>query len=247
MEPLIEPIPSELLPEDKRFKALPHHEILFKPPFTAVAIGAIGSGKSSFCYSLIDKHYKNYFDEVVVISGTIDSKESWEKVNQRNVIFLDFFDESAFKEYIETLEKDQEERKKEGKFPTRVLLVLDDIIFDGYNKNRVGVLEKLFYTCRHYFISILLCLQQSKQISAGIRNQIFYWNLFRLTQNDLNKMAEEHSNHLSADEFKAMYNSVMKKGKHEWLQINYKNPFNKRFLHRFTTVLNPTEESSDSE
>ena len=60
-------------------------------------------------------------------------------------------------------------------------------------------------------------------------------------------MAEEHSNHLSADEFKAMYNNVMKKGKHEWLQINYKNPFNKRFLHRFTTVLNPTEESSDSE
>ena len=33
----------------------------------------------------------------------------------------------------------------------------------------------------------------------------------------------------------------------QMLQINYKNPFNKRFLHRFTTVLNPTEESSDSE
>ena len=69
MEPIIEPIPSEILPEDKRFKALPHHEILFKPPFTAVAIGAIGSGKTSFCYSLIDKHYKNYFDEMFIRNG----------------------------------------------------------------------------------------------------------------------------------------------------------------------------------
>ena len=102
-EPEISPIPSEMLPEDKRFNKLPHHEILFKPPFTAVAIGSIGSGKSSFCYSLVDKHYKNYFDEVVVISGTIDSKESWENVAQKTVIFLDFFDDTSFREYITTL------------------------------------------------------------------------------------------------------------------------------------------------
>ena len=253
-EPEILPIPSEMLPEDKRFNKLPHHEILFKPPFTAVAIGSIGSGKSSFCYSLVDKHYKNYFDEVVVISGTIDSKESWENVSQKTVIFLDFFDDTSFREYITTLEHDQEERRKKGKFPIRVLLVLDDIIFDGYNKNRVGVLEKLFYTCRHYFISILLCLQHSKQVSAGMRNQIMHWNLFRLTQNDLFKMSEEHGNNLSPEEFREMHTNIMKKGRHEWLQINYKNPFEKRFLHRFTTVVgnklikaDREKENSDSE
>ena len=80
-----------------------------------------------------------------------------------------------------------------------------------------------------------------------------HWNLFRLTQNDLVKMSEEHGNSLSPEEFREMHTNIMKKGRHEWLQINYKNPFEKRFLHRFTTVVgnklltDRTKENRDSE
>lgn len=252
MEPDIGPIPSEMLPEDKRFKKLPHSDVLFKPPFTCAVLGAIGAGKTSFVYSLIDKHYKKYFDELVVISGTIDSKESWEKINQRNVVFLNALDDKSFKDYINDLELTQEKRKKEGKFPLRVLLVLDDIVFDGYNKNRASVLENLFMTCRHYFISIILCLQHSKQISAAIRNQIFYWVLYRLTANDLAKISEEHSNLLTSKQFIQMYNDYQKKGPREFIIINYKKPMKERFQWKFTQpidinkYLDITDEEEDA-
>jgi len=239
-EPEINPIPSEEIGIDKRFLKLPLHDVLFEPPFTCAVLGGIGSGKSSFTYSIINKHFKNYFDEVVVICGTIDSKSSWENVNQRRVVFLDGFDEKSFSTYVAQLEKDQLERKAKGKFPLRILLILDDCVFDNFNKNN-GVLEKLFMTCRHYFISIILCLQHSKMIMPAIRNQIFYWVLFRLTSNDQKKVAIEHSNLLTTDQFEKMYLDVMTHGKHEFLIIDYKEPLETRFKHRFTKTINLEE------
>lgn len=237
MEPVIEPIPSELLPEDKRFKKLKNSEILFAPPFTMAAIGAIGAGKTSFVYTLIDKLYKNYFDEVIVICATLDSKSAWENVHQRNVLFLNVFDDAAFMDYIHEIGREQEERKEKGKFPLRVAVILDDLVMEGFNKNRAGTLEDLLMTCRHYFISVLFCLQHSKQISPAMRNQIFYWVLFRLTANDLNKIAEEHGNLLNKDQFIHLYNEYQSKGKHEFIIINYKRPIKERFQHRFTHVI----------
>lgn len=174
---------------------------------------------------------------MIVICGTIDSKASWEGLNQRKVVFMDEFDEEAFRAYIKQLEEDQEERKKKGKFPIRVAILLDDVVMEGFNKNRAGLLEKLMMTCRHYFISIILMLQHSKQISPAMRNQIFYWALFRLTKNDLEKVGMEHGNQLSKDGFIQMHSDIMEKGKHEFMIIDYKAPFDQRFRHRFTNII----------
>jgi len=243
-EPEIRPIPSEDIGEDKRFLKLKHHEILFKPPFTCATIGSIGTGKSSFAYSLVNDLYSNYFDEVVVLCSTVDSKSSWENVKQKRVVFLDQYDETSFHTYIKQLEEDQEARKKKGKFPIRVLLVMDDIVFENFNKNKSGVLERLMMTCRHYFVSILLMLQHSKQISPAMRNQIMFWVLFRLTTNDLKKVSSEHGNLLTNDEFEHMYHDVQQKGKHEFLIINYKKPMNERFSHRFTQTIDQSKYTS---
>ena len=243
-EPTINPIPSEALPEDKRFLKLRHKDVLFKPPFTCACIGSIGTGKSSFAYSLVHDLYASYFDEVIVLCQTIDSKSSWENVKQKKVVFLNTYDEDSFQTYIKQLEEDQEARKKKGKFPIRVLLVMDDIVFENFNKNKSGVLERLMMTCRHYFVSILLMLQHSKQISPAMRNQIMYWVLFRLTTNDLKKVSMEHGNLLSNDEFEKMYHDVQQKGPHEFLIINYKKPMNERFSHRFTSVIDQSKYTS---
>ena len=240
-EPKIEIMPSEEYGVDKRFLKLPDNEILFKPPFTMACIGTIGAGKTSFAYTLMNKLYKNYFDELVVVCGTIDSKSTWEKVNQRTVLFLNSFDDEAMMEYIKDLEKVQEERKEKGKFPLRVCLLLDDIVFEGFNRNRVGTLEKLLMTCRHYNISVILLLQHTKMISAAMRNQIFHWIVFRLTAVDLEKFAVEHSNLLNQKQFIEMYNDIQLKGKHEFLIVDYKKDVANRFSHRFTTPINISE------
>lgn len=240
-EPKIEPIPSEIKMIDKRFLKLNDDGILFEPPFTMAVLGAIGSGKSSFIYTLINKLYKNYWDELVCIVATLDAKETWEKINQRSVLFLNVFDDQAVMDYIKEVEQEQIKRKEAGKHPLRVLLMLDDIVFEGFNKNRVGTLERLIMTCRHYNISIILALQHSKQISAAMRNQIFHWIIFRLTQVDLDKIAMEHSNLLNPDQFINMYNDIQLKGKHEFLVVDYKKTIHERFSHRFTTPINISE------
>lgn len=237
MEPEIEIMPSENYGVDKRFLKLPNNEILFKPPFTMCCVGSIGAGKSSFAWTLFNKLYKNYFDEFVVVCGTIDSKDTWENVNQRLVLFLNDFDDEAMMDYVKELEKVQEERKAKGKFPLRVCLLLDDVVFEGFNRNRVGTLERLIMVTRHYNITICLLLQHTKMISAAMRNQIFYWIVFRLTAVDLEKFAVEHSNLLTKDEFKEMYNDIQKKGKHEFLIVDYKKDMFNRFSHRFTTPI----------
>ena len=237
MEPVISPIPSEDIGIDKRFLKLKHHDVLMKPPFTCAVIGAISAGKTSFGYTAMNDLYANYFDEVVVICGTIDSKDSWEKIKQRNVVFLNSFHDEAFQEYLHDIEKVQEERKEKVKYPLRIALVLDDIVFEGMNKHRQGLIDKLFMTCRHFNISIIIMLQHSKQISAGMRNQIMYWILFRVTANDLEKISSEHGNLLNDKQFQNMYNEIQKKGKYEFIMIDYKSPLETRFRHRFYTII----------
>ena len=237
MEPVISPIPSEDIGIDKRFLKLKHHDVLMKPPFTCAVIGAISAGKTSFGYTAMNDLYANYFDEVVVICGTIDSKDSWEKIKQRNVVFLNSFHDEAFQEYLHDIEKVQEERKEKGKYPLRIALILDDIVFEGMNKHRQGLIDKLFMTCRHFNISIIIMLQHSKQISAGMRNQIMYWILFRVTANDLEKISSEHGNLLNDKQFQNMYNDIQKKGKYEFIMIDYKSPLETRFRHRFYTII----------
>jgi hypothetical protein len=152
-------------------------------------------------------------------------------------LFLNDFDDDAMMDYIKDLEKTQEERKAKGKFPLRVCILLDDIVFEGFNRNRVGTLEKLLMVTRHYNITVILLLQHTKMISAAMRNQIFHWIVFRLTAVDLEKFSVEHSNLLNKDEFKEMYNDVQKKGKHEFLIVDYKKDMMNRFSHRFTTPI----------
>ena len=200
-------------------------------------LGAIGSGKSSYGYSLLNTHYARYFDEVIVLCGTIDSKSSWESLNQKKVVFMNEYDEKSFQDYLDQLEEDQEDRKKKGKFPVRVALVMDDVVFQNLSKNRVGTIERLMMITRHLNVSIILMLQHSKQVSPAMRNNIMYWVLFRLTQNDLEKVASEHGNLLSKDQFINMYADCMKEGKHEFMIINYRKPMHERFSHRFTKII----------
>lgn len=236
-EPPIRPIPSEFLPEDKRFAKLKYRKVLFKPPFTCVALGAIGAGKTSFAYSLINDHYGGYFDEVIVLSGTIDSKEAWEGIRAKRVIFMNYLNEAELKEYLNQLEEDKQERTKKGKFPVRVCLVMDDMVFDGFSKNRTGGLEKLIMTCRHLFVSMIFMLQHSKQISAAMRNQIMYWVIFRLTAMDLEKVAKELGDTLNPEQFKEMYGDIQKLGRREFLIVDVKGEVEDRFRHRFTSII----------
>jgi len=242
-EPDIKPIPSEDHGVDKKFLRLPHHKILFKPPFTCHVEGMIGSGKTSWAYSMLKKHYKNYFDEVVVYCGTMDSKQHWEELPHKNVVVLHEWNPKEFDDYIKQLEIDQEKRKEKGKRMLNVCLLFDDMASEGLNKHSAGKhspLERLMLICRHLNCSVIILTQDSKIcMNPAMRNNCFYHVLYRVQKNDIEKIAKEHAGDLSIDEFLRLYYSIIDSAPYQFMIIDYKAPVSKRFRHGFTKYIKP--------
>jgi hypothetical protein len=240
-EPDIKPIPSENKPEDKKFKKLPHHKVLFKPPFTAHVEGMIGAGKTAWAWSMLSKHYKGYFDEVIVYCGTMDSKEHWEKLPHKNVAVLHTWDSREFDEYIKQLEIDQEKRKEKGKRMLNVCILFDDMASEGLQKHSAGkhsALERLMLICRHLNCSVIILTQDSKIcMNPAMRNNCFYHILYRVQRNDIEKISKEHCGDLTPEQFIRMYYSVIDSAPYQFLLIDYKAPPEKRFKQGFTKVI----------
>lgn len=251
MEPPIRPIPSENRGEDTRFKKLKHHKVLFPPPFTCYVGGQIGAGKTAFAYSLLHDHYPKYFDEVVAYIGTKDSAKHWEKLPQKNVVVLHEWNPSEFMDYYRQLEEDQLKREEDGKKMLRVCILFDDMASEGLQKHQGGhhsPLERLFLCCRHINVSIIVLSQDSKIcMNPAMRNNCFYNVLYRMTRNDVEKIAKEHCGDLMPRQFVKMYYHVINSAPHQFLLIDYKASADKRFRHGFSKIVRLTDEESSSE
>lgn len=242
-EPKISPIPSEDRGIDKKFLKLKHHKVLFKPPFTCHVEGMIGAGKTAFAYSLLNDLYKKYFDEVVVYSGTMDSKKHWETLPHKNVAVLHEWDAHSFSQYIKQLEHDQLKREEKGKRMLNICLLFDDMASEGLQKHSGGrhsPLERLMLICRHLNVSVIILTQDSKIcMNPAMRNNCFYHILYRVQKNDIEKIAREHAGELTTDEFIRMYYHIMDSAPYQFMMIDYKADPSRRFRHGFTKIVKP--------
>jgi hypothetical protein len=250
MEVKIKPIPSEDHGIDKKFLRLPHHKVLFKPPFTCHVEGMIGSGKTSWVYSMLNTHYKKYFDEVVVYCGTLDSKEYWEKLPHKNVVVIHQWNPTEFYDYTRQLEIDQEKRKEDGKRMLNVCMVFDDMASEGLSKKSGGAhspLERLMLICRHLNCSVIIATQDSKIcMNPAMRNNCFYHVLYRVQKNDIEKIAKEHAGDLTVPEFLRLYYSIMNSAPYQFMIIDYKATPEKRFRHGFKKIVKPIRDVAES-
>lgn len=235
----VEPVPQrETLPDkqrDRLLKALPaeKHEFLPPTPCTAIIYGAIGSGKSSLLYSWLKNLFPNYYSECIIFCGSADSKEAFESLPQKRVVFLTDYDDEAFTDYINLLKTDQLERMAAGKAPLNIFIGMDDIVFSQSisSKGKPSMAERLMLICRHELnATVIIAVQHSKQVNPAMRNNTLLHILTRLQRNDLQKVAEAHCNHLTEKEFMAMYHDVTKEP-YQFLVIDYKAPPSKRFRH----------------
>ena len=208
-------------------------------PATLCCLGRIGGGKSSIMYSFLKNMFPNYYDEVIIFCSSQDSKEAFEKLPQKNILFCEDYNDNHFGEYIDQLKSDQMEKLQKGETPLNIFIGFDDIVFKNSisNKSKPTNVERALLTCRHELnATMFICCQHSKQISPAIRNNIMYYCILPLQANDIKKVAEEHSNHLSNDDFIELYNEVMKT-KHNFLLIDYKAPIERRFRINFDTII----------
>jgi hypothetical protein len=218
-------------------------------PATVVAYGRIGGGKSSIMYSWLKNMFPHYYDEVIIFSGSNDSRKAYEALPQKKVVFMDDYDDEAFAKYIEKLKEDQNAREKRKEDPLNIFIGFDDIIFSEAigGRGKPSMAEKVMLISRHELnATVFICVQHSKQINSAMRNNTMYNIILPVQKNDLNKIAEEHAGHLSTEEFVRMYYSIMNKGPHEFITVDYKAPEAKRFRHKWDKIiaLHSKDESS---
>lgn len=241
----IKPIPSENKPKDKRIELL-RHQNLPKLPATTVILGRVGSGKSSCLYSLLTEGYvygkakKSVFDEMVFYIGNKESVHALEKIKCKNKVILHDFDEEAFDDYLENLKTHQLERLEKNKAPLNVAVVFDDMAGVSLMKKRKGhsqnALERLLLTSRHEANASVFFLSQVYK-SGGfttplVRNNVMCWVIYNMSKPEMEKIAEDHCQQYSADEFMCMYNKCMEKP-YNFITIDYRRPINDRIYEQF--------------
>lgn len=243
----IKVIPSELKPRDKRldslrYKGLPAH------PANIMLLGRAGAGKSSCLHTMLNEGYVpkgakwSIFDEAIVYLGSMDSAETFKKLPIKNLIVLHEFVPEEFQEYLEDLKAHQMDRLDKGKHPLNVAIIFDD--FAGQNLlKKVGnasPLERLLLTSRHECnATVMYCSQTYKNngfSNPTIRNNTTHYIIYPLARNDVEKVAEEHCNHMTPEQFVDVYNHIHKQP-HQFMMINYRKPDAERFTHGFNKVI----------
>jgi Poxvirus A32 protein len=215
-------IPSESRAVDKRFLKLKDHGLLPNPCGDVIlCMGATGSGKSSFIWSLLNHWMKNYFDEVIIFTGTADSVATWEKLMQRNVVVLNGYDDGVFREYLDDLEKEQVKRRNEGKYERRVCVMFDDMVADGISRAvKPTALDRLCLTSRHLHVMTIIASQKFRGLlSPALRNNIHWLVLYRMPKADLGAIADEYGEPLVRDDFIKLAETVYAKRPHNYLVI----------------------------
>jgi len=248
MELPIYPIPSENKPEDKRIKAL-NYKYLPKLPANIMVLGRCGSGKSSILYSLLTEGYtygkkkKSVFDECITYLGSQDSISTFKKLPIKNNIVLEDFVAEDFEEYLDDLRAHQMEKLERGKPPLNTLMIFDDFVGQGlmkHHRGKASPLERLTLTSRHECnSSLVFCSQVYKNTgfsSPTVRNNITTYIISNMTRPEIEKIAQEHCQDLTPDEFIEVYEEIMKKP-YNFMVIDYRRPLNARITEQFNTPI----------
>lgn len=238
----IEGIPQRETVSDKKYDKLveKHGKLLPIVPATVICYGRIGSGKTSIMYSWLKNMYANYYDECIIFCSSSDSREAFEKLPQKKIVFLTEYDDKAFTDYIEVLKSDQLERMENKKAPLNIFIGFDDIVFSEAigKKGKPSMVERLMLVCRHELnATVFICVQHSKQVNPAMRNNTLYHIICGVQRNDLEKIADEHSCYLTSDQFINMYNTIQSYGKHQFIVVDYKAPEEERFRHNFDRII----------
>ncbi len=246
----IEVIPSETKPHDKRLDKMKYKDTLPKIPSNIILLGRCGSGKSSALYTMLNKGYvtdkgKSVFDEMLIYLGTLDAVEAFKNLPCKNICVLHEFDPMAFEAYLNDLKQHQMERLAKNKPCLNIAIIMDDYVGNALLKKtttgKSSPLERLMLTSRHECnATVFFCSQTYKNnglMNPTVRNNINYYMLFALARSDVIKVADEHANHLTEDQFLDLYRQVHS-APHRFMLIDYKAiNDSQRFREGFTKPL----------
>jgi len=154
---------------------IPEH--LPQPPMRLVVIGSSNLGKSNMIKNMITRDdefgYKNHFGgNIIIFSKTLGLDSTWSTLKHPKSHLYREWDEEIVKKIM-----DYSKKQTNG-----VLLLLDDLISDAnaFNKKNSNLLTELFYTGRHYKISLCITSQRLHAVPSGMLSNCSQMCVFAL-------------------------------------------------------------------
>ena len=205
---------------------------MMEHPFRMYICGSSGSGKTNMMLNLLSKDvfYKDYFDEIFVISPTASSLDKSYKVLDlpQNRYYQP---NTGIVDRIMEINREGIERKGIKNTP-KVLVILDDII--SYKKFvNSNSLIKLFVMGRHYNISLIVLSQAYHRIPKSIRLNCSCFCYFRGSQKEVKVICEDLCPPgVSHKGFTETINKVTKK-RYSFLFVDLNRPQEDRYKQNF--------------
>jgi hypothetical protein len=212
--------------------------ILFKPPFRIIVVAPSNSGKSVLISNLIssrDLPYRKYFKKNIFIWSSTFSLDDPSFSMSDNIEKSNVYDEysentvmSIVDEQIGIIHKFTKKKAP------HLLFIFDDIIND-LPQSRQSVMNKLFFSARHYNISLILLSQQYKMTPRPVRLNASDVIIFQTGNNaEITKISEEQA--ISADKFKQILRDATNEP-FSFLVIHNKLPIKDRYQLRLSNKI----------
>jgi hypothetical protein len=224
---------EKLTDKDTKYK---ENELIPEPlpklPFRTLLVACSHSGKTLVIGNLLARKefgYRRIFKEnIFLFSPTYElgdpSMHGVELDEDR--VFKDF-DEAAIQEIMED-QKDIIKRYGKTKAP-HVLLVFDDLIAH-MPQAKQSLLVKLFFSARHWKISLILTTQSYKHTPKAVRLNCSHMMIFKCNNKERNQIAEEQV--VDVPVFIAVYEMATKEP-YSFLYIDNTKQVRERFYIKF--------------
>ena len=216
-------------------------KILFQPPFRIIVVAPSNSGKSVLISNLISSHdlpYRKFFKKnIFIFSSTFSlndpSFSMSDNIEKTNV--YDEYNESAVMEIVN--EQVGIIHKYSKKKAPHLLFIFDDVVQD-LPMTRQNVMNKLFFSARHYNISLILLSQQYKMVARSVRLNASDIIIFQTGNNqEVQKIAEEQA--IEVQKFKQILKDATEEP-FSFLVIHNKLRISERYQLRLSTFIYDT-------
>jgi hypothetical protein len=139
------------------------------PGSVLLVLGDRGTGKTSMSLEIL--HSLRKFPMGIVMAGSLDTVDEYKKHVPQTLIYDEYAPDA-----LATLLHAQDQRLRQyGRAKLKpVFLVLDDLMYDKTKINNDPRFKKVILNGRHYNITVIICAQYVKHVSAELRPNIDY-------------------------------------------------------------------------
>jgi GTPase SAR1 family protein len=210
-------------------------KILFQVPFRIAVVAPSNSGKSVLISNLISNPelpYRKLFKKNIFIWSSTFHLDDPSFSMSDNIIKTNVFNEYDENSVMSIVDEQIGIIKKytKKKAPP-ILFIFDDVIQD-LPMTKQNVMNKLFFSARHYNISLILLSQQYKMVPRSVRLNASDVIIFQTGNNaEITKIAEEQA--IDINKFKEILKHATSEP-YSFLVIHNKLPLSQRYQLRLS-------------